>query len=184
MSKTLLSSVVAQLVIISLLGDATPTSAAAVVSASAARHRRQLSGSADQVDEARQDGPTRSVLVRAWLRAAAARAAADRQRQYINDDETEAWKRHLDDDDVFLVRRRMAWNSDDNDLDFLRRNPVSSSQCLDVFHTHTALTLYGQSNEPLYSNTVIGTLATDGWTATFGTACRGLGRLPSLLYQM
>ena len=30
------------------------------------------------------------------------------------------------------------------------------------------------SNGPLYSNTVIGTLAVDGWAVTFGTATRGL----------
>jgi len=30
---------------------------------------------------------------------------------------------------------------------------------------------------PLYSNTVIGTLAVDGWAVTFGTARRGLGGL-------
>ena len=36
-------------------------------------------------------------------------------------------------------------------------------------------TLKPQSNEPLYSNTVIGTLAVDGWAVTFGTARRGLG---------
>jgi len=46
-----------------------------------------------------------------------------------------------------------------------------------------------QSNEPLYSNTVIGTLAVDGWAVTFSTARRGLGGLepcpvPSSLYQM
>jgi len=46
-----------------------------------------------------------------------------------------------------------------------------------------------QSNRPLYSNTVIGTLAVDGWAVTFGTARRGLGALgrrpgPSSLYQM
>jgi len=49
-------------------------------------------------------------------------------------------------------------------------------------------TLKPQSNGPLYSNTVIGTLAVDGWAAAFGTAMRGLGGLrlrpvPSL-YQM
>jgi len=38
-------------------------------------------------------------------------------------------------------------------------------------------TLKSQSNGPLYSNTVIGTLAVDGWAVTFGTARRGLGRL-------
>jgi len=37
-----------------------------------------------------------------------------------------------------------------------------------------------QSNGPLYSTTVIGTLAADGWGVTFGTARRGL----SGLYQM
>jgi len=46
-----------------------------------------------------------------------------------------------------------------------------------------------QSNGPLYSNTVIGTLAVDGWAVTFGTARRGLRGAaahpgPSLLYQM
>ena len=37
-------------------------------------------------------------------------------------------------------------------------------------------TLKPQSNEPFYSNTVIGTLAVDGWAVTFGTARRGPGR--------
>jgi len=46
-----------------------------------------------------------------------------------------------------------------------------------------------QSNGPLYSNMVIGTLAVDGRAVTFGTAMRGLGGLrlrpvPSSLYQM
>jgi len=46
-----------------------------------------------------------------------------------------------------------------------------------------------QSNRPLYSNTVIGTPAVNGWAVTFGTARRGLGGLgphpvPSSLYQM
>ena len=36
-------------------------------------------------------------------------------------------------------------------------------------------TLKPQSNGPSYSNTVIGTLAIDGWAVTFGTARRGLG---------
>jgi len=50
-------------------------------------------------------------------------------------------------------------------------------------------TLKPQSNGPLYSNTVIGTLAVDGWAVTFGTARRGRGGLgfrpvPSWLYQM
>jgi len=46
-----------------------------------------------------------------------------------------------------------------------------------------------QSNGPSYSNTVIGTLAVDGWAVTFGTARRELGGStarpgPSSLYQM
>ena len=50
-------------------------------------------------------------------------------------------------------------------------------------------TLKPQSNGPLYSNTVIGTLAVDGWAVTFGTAMRALGGLgphpvPYSLYQM
>ena len=39
-------------------------------------------------------------------------------------------------------------------------------------------TLKPQSNGPLYSNTVIGTLADDGWAVTFSTARRGLGARP------
>jgi len=38
-------------------------------------------------------------------------------------------------------------------------------------------TLKPHSNGPLHSNTVIGTLAVDGWAVTFGTAKRGLGGL-------
>jgi len=50
-------------------------------------------------------------------------------------------------------------------------------------------TLKPQRNGPLYSNTVIGTLAVDGLAAIFGTARRDLGGLrtgpvPSSLYQM
>jgi len=35
-------------------------------------------------------------------------------------------------------------------------------------------TLKPQSNGPSYSNTVIGTLAVDGWAVTYGTVRRGL----------
>ena len=50
-------------------------------------------------------------------------------------------------------------------------------------------TLKPRSNGPLYSNTVICTLAVDGWAVTFGTTGRGLGGLwprpvPFSLYQM
>ena len=38
-------------------------------------------------------------------------------------------------------------------------------------------TLQTQNNGPLCSNTVIGTLAVDGWAVTFGTARMGLGGL-------
>ena len=41
-----------------------------------------------------------------------------------------------------------------------------------------------QSNGPLHSNTVIGTLAVDGWAVTFGTTKRGHGQAaapPSLI---
>ena len=50
-------------------------------------------------------------------------------------------------------------------------------------------TLKPQSNGPSYSNTVIGTLAVDGWAVTFGTVRRGLGGAaahpgPSSRFQM
>jgi len=43
--------------------------------------------------------------------------------------------------------------------------------------------------KPQSNNTVIGTLAVDGWAVTYGTTKRGLGGLrprpvPSSLYQM
>jgi len=42
-------------------------------------------------------------------------------------------------------------------------------------------TLKPQRNGPLYSNTVIGTLAVDGWAVTFGGVCRaGYGSAQSL----
>jgi len=49
-------------------------------------------------------------------------------------------------------------------------------------------TLKPQNNGPSYSNTVIGTLAVDGWAVMFGTAMRGLAGLgprpdPFSLYQ-
>ena len=54
------------------------------------------------------------------------------------------------------------------------------------------LTLYGHiktAQQPLYIDTVIGTLAVDGWAVTFGRVKRSLGGLgprpvPSSLYQM
>ena len=62
-----------------------------------------------------------------------------------------------------------------------------SAVCFDYFNT-LMHTLKPQSNEP-YSNTVIGTLAVDGWAVTFSTARMDLGGLrsrsfPSSLYQM
>jgi len=44
-------------------------------------------------------------------------------------------------------------------------------------YAHDINPLKPHSNRPLYSNTVIGTLAVDGWAVTFGTARRGLGGL-------
>jgi len=45
-------------------------------------------------------------------------------------------------------------------------------------------TLKPQSNGPLYSDTVIGTLAVDGWAVTFGTARRGLGGLQLHIFDV
>jgi len=46
--------------------------------------------------------------------------------------------------------------------------------CYWPFNTHIK-TAQQLSNGPLYCNTVIGTLAVDGWAVTFATARRGLG---------
>ena len=43
---------------------------------------------------------------------------------------------------------------------------------------HLMSTFKPQSNGPLYSNTVIGTLAVDGWAITFGTARKGPAQSP------
>jgi len=58
-----------------------------------------------------------------------------------------------------------------------------------VFLNLLIATLKLQSNRPSNSNTVIGTLAVDGWDVTFGTVRRGLDGttacpVPSSLYQM
>jgi len=63
------------------------------------------------------------------------------------------------------------------------------------FQVLLSLTLYDYEHiktaeqRTIYINTVIGTLAIDGWAVTFGTTRRGLGGLrarpvPSSLYQM
>ena len=47
-------------------------------------------------------------------------------------------------------------------------------------HCCSALTIYGHKTaeqQTVYSNTVIGTLAVDGWDVIFGTTRRGLGGL-------
>jgi len=67
---------------------------------------------------------------------------------------------------------------------------LSSARLLERFSLNPLMdTLKPHGIEPLYSNTVIGTLAVDGWAVTFGTARRGLGGAaarpgPSSLYQM
>ena len=43
-----------------------------------------------------------------------------------------------------------------------------------VHDTHTRRRLKPQSNGPLYINTVIGTLAVNGWAVTFGTMTYGI----------
>ena len=48
---------------------------------------------------------------------------------------------------------------------------------LTVVISHLTGTLNPQSKGPLYSNTMIGTLAVDGWVVSFGTARRDLGGL-------
>ena len=54
----------------------------------------------------------------------------------------------------------------------LYRSPWTS-----ITLNHLMGTLKTQRNGPLYNNTVIGTMAVDGWAVTFGTARRSLGGL-------
>jgi len=68
-------------------------------------------------------------------------------------------------------------------------NPTRHDQSVSNAFNPLIATLKPQSYGPPYSNTVIGTLAVDGWAVTFGTARRGLGGAaarsgPSSLYQM
>jgi len=46
------------------------------------------------------------------------------------------------------------------------------------------VTLKPKSNGPLYSNKVIGTLAVDGWSVTFGTERAWAGWVPTSYYSM
>ena len=70
-------------------------------------------------------------------------------------------------------------------------HPLTASVLITVLLYNDPLmgTLKPQSNGLLYSNTVNGTLAVDGWAVRSGTTRRGLGELrsrpaPSSLYQL
>jgi len=105
-----------QLIIISLLGDVIPVSSAGEVSSSSARRRRQLPEPAGPTD-VRPGAPasSRSVLLQAWLRAAADRA---RQRPYGDHNDVdmllEERKRQPENDDIYLVRRRNSEHIDNS----------------------------------------------------------------------
>jgi len=64
----------------------------------------------------------------------------------------------------------------------LKQSEHRSITVLNLWINPLMRTLKPQRNGPLYSNTVIGTLAVDGWAVTFGTAMRGLGALLAVLY--
>ena len=86
---------------------------------------------------------------------------------------------------VFLIWKRLSSSS--CFVILLQVHCVSSCTRLSVDPLMS--TLKPDSNGPLYSNTVIGTLAVDGWAVTFGAARSGLGGLGprpvhSSLYQM
>jgi len=64
----------------------------------------------------------------------------------------------------------------DLDLDLLTSKLLSvTTDVSNLSFNPVITTLKPQSNGRSYSNTVIGTLAVDGWAVTFGTARRGLG---------
>ena len=68
-SKTLLSSAAVQLVIISLLCDASPASAAAAAVPATSRQRRQIPEDQPPMNEVQPSDSARSLLLRAWLDA-------------------------------------------------------------------------------------------------------------------
>jgi len=61
-----------------------------------------------------------------------------------------------------------------SDVGIMVMMTMTTSQDVDCF-IHLTGTLKLQSNGPLYSNTVIGTMAADGWAVTFGTVWVGWG---------
>ena len=90
---------------------------------------------------------------------------------------------------ILLVVVRLVLNSDIL-VDCLKTRLQSDQLlCIEWDVNPLIATLKPQSNGPSYSNTVIGTLAVDGWAVTSGTARRGMGGTaarpgPSSLYQM
>ena len=91
-------------------------------------------------------------------------------------------RRHAD-------RRSPGLNGSTGSAKCHRRSDGSVFTTSHPFINPLIATLKPHSNGPSYSNTVIGTLAVDGWAVTVGTARWGLGRATacpglSLLYQM
>jgi len=64
-----------------------------------------------------------------------------------------------------------------------RRHRVKSSLLRAVINPLIA-TLKPQSNGPSYGNSVIGTLAVDGWAVTFGTAHPPMASVQTSYYSM
>jgi len=56
-----------------------------------------------------------------------------------------------------------------------RVSVVQSLKVIEICINPLIATLKPKSNEPSYSNTVMGTLAVDGWAVTFETVRRSLG---------
>ena len=89
---------------------------------------------------------------------------------------------------IIVITRRCAWIRAHNSLATPLQDAALAGRSRDRLQSSaddhhlqfnpSMATVKPQSNGPLYSNTVIGILAVDGWAVTFGTARRGL------LYQM
>jgi len=99
--------------------------------------------------------------------------------------ESFVWTRHVPQLNAFTARRGTLNSKQTNKRPAAAAAAVVVLTSLVRFRTlQTAATniinplittLKPQSNGPSYSNTVIGTLAVDGWAVTFATARRGLG---------
>jgi len=73
---------------------------------------------------------------------------------------------------IFQIQQLLSQTSEQQ---LFSRRQINNRHLISVLFNPLMGRFKAQSNGPLYSNTVIGTLAVDGWAVAFGTAKRCLG---------